>query len=53
MEWWIKTIKIGKTVFEMIRNDNEHEAVWTYTDAIKYARVVDDQGADDLADKYT
>ena len=32
----------------MIRNNNEHEAVRTYNDAIKYAHVIDDQDAADL-----
>lgn len=43
-------IKIGKTVSEMISNDNSDEldAVRSYNDAIKLARTVDDQGTIDL-----
>src|SRR5450830_1887934 len=42
----LNTIKIGKTVAEMISNDNddELEAVHAYNDAIKLALEVDDQG---------
>ena len=46
----LNTIKIGKTVSEMISNDDkdELEAVHAYNDAIKLAREVDDQGSVDL-----
>ncbi len=46
----LNTIKIGKTVSEMINNDNnnELEAVRTYNDAIRLAREVEDQGTVDL-----
>ena len=46
----LNTIKIGKTVSEMINNDNgdELDAVHAYNDAIKLAREVDDQGTVDL-----
>jgi len=46
----LNTIKIGKTVAEMISNDNddELEAVHAYNDAIKLALEVDDQGTVDL-----
>jgi len=49
----LNTIKIGKTVSEMIRNDNNDEldAVRAYNDAIKLAREVDDQGTVDLLTK--
>ncbi|MFA6598648.1 MAG: bacterioferritin [Ignavibacteriaceae bacterium] len=49
----LNTIKIGKTVSEMISNDDddELEAVRTYNDAIKLAREVDDQGTVDLLTK--
>lgn len=48
MDGCIETIKIGKTVSEVIRNDNKHEAILTYNAAIKFAREIDDQGATDL-----
>jgi bacterioferritin len=46
----LNTIKIGKTVAEMISNDNddELEAVQVYNDAIKLAHEVDDEGTVDL-----
>ncbi len=46
----LNTMKIGKTVSEMIGNDNNDEldAVHAYNDAIKLAREVDDQGTVDL-----
>jgi bacterioferritin len=49
----LNTIKIGKTVSEMIGNDNnsELEAVSAYNDAIKLAREVEDQGTVDLLTK--
>ncbi len=49
----LNQIKIGKTVKEMIRNDNEDElgAVKSYNDAIRLARDVDDQGTVDLLTK--
>jgi bacterioferritin len=49
----LNNIKIGKTVLEMINNDNgdEQDAVRTYNDAIKLAREADDQGTVDLLTK--
>ena len=49
----LNTIKIGKTVSEMISNDNgdELDAIHAYNDAIKLAREVDDQGTVDLLTK--
>jgi len=49
----LNTIKIGKTVSEMISNDNgdELDAVRSYNDAIRLAREVDDQGSVDLLTK--
>src|SRR5512140_3033738 len=49
----LNQIKIGKTVSEMISNDNSDElgAVRSYNDAIKLARSVDDQGTVDLLSK--
>ncbi len=49
----LNTIKIGKTVSEMISNDDddELEAVRTYNEAIKLAREVDDQGTVELLTK--
>jgi bacterioferritin len=49
----LNAIKIGKTVTEMINNDNNDEldAVRAYNDAIKLAREVDDQGTVDLLTK--
>lgn len=46
----LNAIKIGKTVSEMINNDNkdEHDAVRTYNDAIKLAHEVGDEGTVDL-----
>ena len=49
----LNTIKIGKTVSEMISNDDhtELDVVRDYNDAIKLAREVDDQGTIDLLTK--
>ncbi|MDP2303961.1 MAG: bacterioferritin [Ignavibacteria bacterium] len=49
----LNSIKIGKTVSEMIRNDDQDEldAVHSYNEAIKLAREVDDQGTVDLLSK--
>lgn len=49
----LKQIRIGKTVMEMIHNDNEdeHDAVRAYNEAIKLARDVQDQGTVDLLTK--
>ena len=49
----LNEIKIGKTVSEMISNDDkdELEAVHAYNEAIKLAREVDDQGSVDLLTK--
>jgi len=49
----LNAIKIGKTVSEMISNDDkdELEAVHAYNEAIKLAREVDDQGSVDLLTK--
>jgi bacterioferritin len=49
----LNTIKIGKTVSEMISNDDKDEldAVQAYNEAIKLAREVDDQGSVDLLTK--
>jgi len=49
----LNKIKIGKTVSEMINNDNSDEldAVRSYNEAIKLARSVDDQGTVDLLSK--
>ena len=49
----LNPIKIGKTVSEMINNDNGDElgAVRSYNEAIKFARSVDDQGTVDLLSK--
>jgi len=49
----LNTIKIGKTVSEMISNDDkdELEAIHAYNGAIKLAREVDDQGSVDLLTK--
>jgi len=46
----LNVINIGKTVSEMISNDNkdEHDAVRTYNDAIKLAHEVGDEGTVDL-----
>jgi len=46
----LNAMKIGKTVSEMINNDNgdELDAVHAYNEAIKLAREVDDQGTVDL-----
>jgi bacterioferritin len=46
----LNPITIGKTVAEMIGNDNtdELQAVRSYNDAIKLARTVDDQGTVEL-----
>jgi bacterioferritin len=49
----LNPIKIGRTVSEMINNDNNDElgAVRSYNEAIKLARTVDDQGTIDLLSK--
>src|SRR5665647_1704299 len=49
----LNPMKIGKTVLEMINNDNgdELDAVLAYNNAIKLAREVDDQGTVDLLTK--
>jgi bacterioferritin len=49
----LNPMKIGKTVLEMISNDNgdELDAVLAYNKAIKLAREVDDQGTVDLLTK--
>jgi bacterioferritin len=49
----LNTIKIGKTVSEMISNDDKDEldAVLAYNNAIKLAREVGDQGSVDLLTK--
>jgi bacterioferritin len=49
----LNPIKIGKTVSDMINNDNRDEldAVRSYNEAIKLARAVDDQGTLDLLSK--
>jgi len=49
----LNPMKIGKTVSEIISNDNDVElnVVREYNDAIKLAREVDDQGSVDLLSK--
>ena len=49
----LNPMKIGKTVSEMISNDNSDElnAIHAYNEAIKLAREVDDQGTVDLLTK--
>lgn len=49
----LNPMKIGKTVLEIINNDNgdELDAVKAYNDAIKMAREVGDQGTADLLTK--
>ena len=49
----LNAIRIGKTVSEMISNDNgdELDAIHAYNNAIKLAREVDDQGTVDLLTK--
>jgi bacterioferritin len=49
----LNAMKIGKTVLEMISNDNKDEldAVHAYNNAIKLSREVDDQGSADLLTK--
>ena len=49
----LNPINIGKTVLEMVTNINSEElgAVQSYNDAIKLARVVEDQGTVDLLSK--
>ena len=49
----LNPMKIGKTVQDMISNDNgdELDAVRAYNDAIKLAREVGDQGTADLLTK--
>ena len=49
----LNPIKIGKTVSEMIKNDNNDElgAVRSYNEAIKLARSIEDQGTVELLSK--
>ena len=49
----LNSIKIGKTVSEMISNDNgdELDAIHAYNNAIKLAGAIDDQGTVDLLTK--
>ena len=49
----LNVMKIGKTVSDIISNDNDVElnVVREYNDAIKLAREVDDQGSVDLLTK--
>jgi len=49
----LNPMKIGKTVLEMIKNDNgdELDAVQKYNAAIQLGREVDDQGSADLLTK--
>ncbi len=49
----LNPMKIGKTVSEMISNDDHDEldAVHAYNNAIKLAREIDDQGTVDLLTK--
>jgi bacterioferritin len=49
----LNPMKIGKTVSEMINNDDKDEldVVRSYNEAIKLARAVDDQGTVDLLTK--
>src|SRR5450759_2565477 len=49
----LNAVKIGKTVSDMISNDNgdELDAVIAYNSAIKLAREIDDQGTVDLLTK--
>ena len=49
----LNAMKIGKTVLEMISNDNgdELDAIQAYNEAIKLARENDDQGTVDLLTK--
>jgi bacterioferritin len=49
----LNSIKIGKTVTEMINKDNSSDlnAMRAYNDAIKLAREIDDQGSVDLLTK--
>ena len=49
----LNTIRIGKSVAEMISNDNNDEldAIHAYNEAVKLAREVDDQGTVDLLTK--
>ena len=49
----LNAMKIGKTVSDIISNDNDVElnVVREYNDAIKLAREVDDQGSLDLLTK--
>ena len=49
----LNPMKIGKTVLEMIKNDNgdELDAVQKYNAAIQLGREVDDQGSVDLLTK--
>jgi bacterioferritin len=49
----LNSIKIGKSISEMINNDDidELDAVRSYNEAIKLARSVDDEGTVDLLSK--
>jgi bacterioferritin len=49
----LKQIRVGKSIMEMISNDNEdeHDAVHSYNEAIKLAHDVQDQGTVDLLTK--
>ena len=49
----LNTIRIGKTVSEIISNDNndENNAITAYNEAIKLGREVNDQGTVDLLTK--
>ncbi|HCU20665.1 MAG: bacterioferritin [Bacteroidetes bacterium GWE2_42_24] len=49
----LNPMKIGKTVSEMISNDNQDEldAIHAYNNAIRLARETDDQGTVDLLTK--
>jgi bacterioferritin len=49
----LKQIRVGKSVMEMISNDNEdeHDAVRAYNEAIKFAHDVQDEGTVDLLTK--
>ena len=49
----INQIRIGKTVLEIVNNDNysELKAVDAYNDAIKFSREIKDQGTLDLLTK--
>jgi bacterioferritin len=49
----LNTMKIGKTVSEMINNNNDgkHEVVSAYHEAIRFASDLDDQGTVDMLSK--